>query len=90
MDITPEVVSVRALDDVRLEVGFGNGETREFDIRPYLEYPLFQPLKNPAEFRRARVAHGTVVWSDTIDPGPDTLYLRGKRVAGAAEPTASI
>ena len=76
--MTPDVIKVVASLDFFMKVEFATGEVRQFDMRPYLQYPAFAPLKQPGMFLRARVEHGTVVWSEDIDVSPDTLYLRGK------------
>lgn len=75
--MTPDVVQVKALRDFSLEAVFANGERRRFDMKPYLSYPAFSPLAETNCFLKARVANGTVVWTDEIDLSPDTLYLRG-------------
>lgn len=76
--MTPDVIKVQASPDYSLVAEFETGEQRCFDMRPYLEYPAFAPLKEPGFFMRAHVEHGTVVWSEDIDLSPDTLYLRGQ------------
>ncbi len=76
--MTPDVIKVQASPDYSLVAEFETGEQRRFDMRPYLEYPAFAPLKEPGFFMRAHVEHGTVVWSEDIDLSPDTLYLRGQ------------
>lgn len=76
--MTPDVVHVRPLPDFQLEADFATGERRLFDMRPYLGYPAFSPLADPALFMKAHVALGTVAWTDEIDLSPDTLYLRGQ------------
>jgi len=76
--MTPDVIKVLALPDYSIEAEFETGEVRRFDMRPYLDFPGFAPLKEPDLFMRAHVEHGTVVWSEEIDLSPDTLYLRGQ------------
>ena len=76
--MTPDVIKVEAAADFSLMAEFETGEVRCFDMRPYLEYPAFAPLKEPGLFMRAHVEHGTVVWNDDIDLSPDTLYLCGE------------
>jgi hypothetical protein len=76
--MTPDVIKVEAAADFSLMAEFETGEVRCFDMRPYLEYPAFAPLKEPGIFMRAHVEHGTVVWNDDIDLSPDTLYLCGE------------
>ena len=76
--MTPDVIKVLATPDYAILAEFETGEVRRFDMRPYLDFPAFAPLKEPALFMRAHVAHGTVVWTEEIDLSPDTLYLRGQ------------
>jgi hypothetical protein len=67
-----------AHDNHTLTLEFANGETRVFDLTPYLGYPVFEPLRNIGFFKLARAAHGTVVWPQEIDFDPDTLYLESR------------
>jgi hypothetical protein len=75
--MTPDVIKVKATPDYVIEAEFATGEMRRFDMRPYLEFPAFAALKEDGLFMRAHVAHGVVVWTESIDLSPDTLYLRG-------------
>jgi hypothetical protein len=54
---------------------FNDGDRRRMDVRPYLTYPVFARLREPAFFALAQVAHGTVSWPAGIDLDPDSLYL---------------
>lgn len=69
------VAKVAPENDFSLMLDFTNGERRRFDVRPYLEFGVFQRLKNPELFKQARVAFGTVCWPGELDISPDTLYL---------------
>jgi hypothetical protein len=69
-----EVSQVEIGAEYILLVTFKNGERRHFDMAPYLQYPVFQKLKNPAFFSLARVDYGTVTWPGDIDIAPETLY----------------
>jgi hypothetical protein len=75
----PYVKSVQSLDDYELALEFENGEQRIFDLKPYLETGVFKRLRNPAEFKTARVVAGSVEWNGEIDLSYDTLYLESKR-----------
>jgi hypothetical protein len=76
------VDSVEAVPDYGLLLTFNSGERRRFDMRPYLHYPVFRRLENPAYFLLARVDYETVVWPGDIDIAPETLYDRSTPLAG--------
>ena len=73
--MNPRVKQALPLEHFRLRLTFTNGEKRVFDVSPYLDYPAFKRLANPAFFSLGHADHGTVVWPDDIDLCPDTLYL---------------
>ena len=76
--MTPDVIQAQAMANYELVVAFADGQKRKFSMLPYLEYPAFSPLKDIGLFNQARVAHGTVIWTDEIDISPDTLYIAGE------------
>jgi hypothetical protein len=73
--MNPRVVAVAALADHWLALRFTNGEQRRLDVSPYLAYPVFEKLREPAFFALVRADHGTVSWPGTIDLDPDSVYL---------------
>jgi len=73
--MNPRVTKAECQPDHSILLTFNNGEKRRFDIRPYLDYPVFQPLRDVSYFLRGHVHHGTVVWPHEEDFCPDTLYL---------------
>jgi hypothetical protein len=75
-----QVTSVETLSDHGLLLTFSDGQRRRFDMRPYLGYPVFRRLENPAFFALARVDYGTVTWPGDIDIAPETLYGRSVAV----------
>lgn len=81
--MNPRITAVIAQDDHTLLLVFTNGETRRFDMAPYLAYPAFEPLRQISFFKLAHAGHGTVSWPKEIDFDPDTLYLEGKPVEQA-------
>ena len=82
--MNPVVTSVRALDDFELELSFGNGEIRRFDIKPYLDRGIFVRLRDPALFQAAQVVAGSVEWPTGLDLSYDTLYLGGRPIPAPA------
>ena len=82
--MNPHVKSVRALDDYELEVTFENGESRRFDVKPYLGRGIFVRLRDRRLFREPQVVAGSVEWPGGLDLSYDTLYLGGKPLAGSS------
>lgn len=78
--MTPDVTHVRSLPDYDLLVSFEDGEWRRFSVKPYLQFPAYQPLMEPTRFMAAHVLNGTVAWPGDIDISPDTIYITGVRV----------
>jgi hypothetical protein len=76
MNVLLDVIKVTTEANHMLILEFENGEKRQFDMLPYLEKKPFDRLKAAPLFRKAYVAHGTVVWPGDIDIAPDTLYSR--------------
>lgn len=60
--------------DYTLFLTFANGEKKVFDFKPKLDLKIYEPLKNPALFLRARSEAGGVVWNDDIDIAAEALY----------------
>jgi hypothetical protein len=81
-----QVRSVKPIPDFLLHLVFSNGEQRQFDMRPYLRYPVFRRLENPGFFSLARIDYGTVVWPGDIDIAPETLYDRSVPLDKAEAP----
>jgi len=77
-ELLPRVKSVVALSDYILLLTFQNGEKKEYDVKPLLQYPMYKNLEKV--FPAATVQFGTVVWPGNLDISPDTLYLKGKAV----------
>jgi len=77
------VTHVRPSADFQLELEFDTGETRIFDVRPYLEKGVFRKLQNLSLFSQAYVAFDTVCWPGDIDIAPETLYDRSSPICAA-------
>ncbi len=78
--MNPHVKSVRALEDYELEVSFDNGESRRFDVKPYLDRGIFVRLHDHDAFRAVRVVAGSVEWANGLDLSYDTLYVEGQPI----------
>ncbi len=82
------VIFVHPRDDFHLELKFSTGETRLFDMRPYLDKGVFRRLQDLALFNQAYVAYDTVCWPGNLDIAPETLYDRS--LAKDDQPEAGV
>ncbi len=68
------VKSVVPTKDYELILTFEYGERKKFDMKPYLEDPCNEPLRDLSFFLKAHVVYDTVGWSEDIDIAPEYLY----------------
>ena len=69
---------VETLGGFRVRLSLTDGTTREVDLGPYLNGPVFEPLRaDTALFQAVRVDPelGTIVWPNGADIDPDVLVL---------------
>jgi hypothetical protein len=57
-----------------------DGRVGLFDVSPYLESVVFQPLKNRKEFERVRNGRYFVAWECGADLSADTIEARWQPV----------
>jgi len=75
-----KVVTVKANEDFSLDLKFNDNTVRRFDARPYLDFGVFNELKDIGYFKQVRIAYGTVQWPHEQDFSPDTLYLESRPI----------
>lgn len=68
------VKNVIAQNDYTLLLTFITGEQKIFDMKPFLDYPIFRPLKNKGLFLQAHIEGPSVAWTEQIDMDPEELY----------------
>ena len=69
------IQKVTPLDDYILLLEFTDGAVREYDMKPFLDSPVYRPLQNKALFNQAKIVYDyTVGWNDEIDICPDCAY----------------
>ncbi len=66
----------------KLKVRFDNGESKVVDLRPHIDGPIIEPLKDLDFFKVFYVNHDidTIVWPNNADFSPDFLYEIGREV----------
>lgn len=77
----PAVISVSPGENYTIRVVFDNGEQGVLDMKPYLDFGVFQRLKDVALFKQARIAFDTVEWPSGADLDPEFVYekcLKGR------------
>jgi len=79
--MNPKVIKVQPEQGYMLNLWFANGEQRKFDMKPYLDYEVFQALKDREMFNSATTFLGSVTWSNDADLSYDTLYLDSRPLA---------
>ena len=76
MVFLPTVVQAEYRGDFRIHLVFNDGVEETVDFSPWLEGPVFEPLKEAGYFERFFLDGGTVAWPNGADIAPETLYER--------------
>ena len=65
----PKIKTVKTLEDKKLLVKFENEVEKIYDCHQLLHLAVFQPLKNDAFFKLAKVDSGGygISWNDEVD-----------------------
>jgi hypothetical protein len=80
MKFLPTVVHAEHRRGFRVHVCFNDGSENTIDFEPWLEGPMFEPLRDLTYFCRFFVDGGTVIWPNGADIAPETLYeVPGRR-----------
>lgn len=67
---------VETLGGFRVRLALTDGSSRDIDLGPYLNGPVFEAIRaDPAAFRAVHVDEelGTIVWPNGADIDPDVL-----------------
>ncbi len=73
-----EVKAASYVDRFRIRIRFNNDEQGIVDLADALWGPMFEPLKDPAVFRRFEVSNvlHTIKWENDADLAPEYLYQK--------------
>jgi hypothetical protein len=77
----PSVKKVVPNEDFTLALAFDNGEEGVLDLKPYLDFGVFQNLRDYESFRRVRVAFDTIEWDCGVDLDPEFVYAKCRMTA---------
>ncbi len=77
----PRAVAVACQPDYTLVVEFDDGGRGLLDMKPYLDFGVFNELREPSRFKSARVVTGgAIIWGDgSIDLHPAFVYEKCRK-----------
>lgn len=86
-DIQPNdaVSSVRYAGSQTFVITFSSGQSRLFDVTPFLNMPVYAPLRDESVLERVKVDHGALTWLEgSIDIAPETVIAHSYRYSQIA------
>lgn len=78
MTFLPSVIHAEYRGEYRIHLTFNDRTEGTIDFGPWLQGPIFEPLKDLEYFKRFFLDGGTVSWPNGADVAPETLYERAK------------
>ena len=83
----PKLESAEYVGGYRIHLRFADGRAGEVDLTDDLWGEVFEPLKDPAIFRRFRLDKelNTISWETGADLAPEYLYERAAQPAVVAD-----
>lgn len=67
-------------DNYLLNLTFENGEKRQFDMKPYLDFGIFQELKDLRLFKTVKISFDSIEWDNEADFDPEILYQKSLKI----------
>ena len=74
------IKKVKPQDNYLLHLTFENGEKRQFDMKPYLDFGIFQELKDLKLFKTVKASFDSVEWENEADLDPEMLYQKSVKI----------
>lgn len=71
----PRIIAIEPRGGFRVHFVFWDGAAKEIDLEPYLQGPVFEPLRqDPQLFAQMYLDGDTIAWPNGADIAPETLY----------------
>jgi len=70
----PSVIKVVPRDNYQVYVEFDNSECGILNMKPYLNFGIFNKIKDLNLFLNVRVSFDTIEWGNGIDLDPQFVY----------------
>jgi len=75
----PSVKKVIPSEDYTLAITFDNNESGILDMKPYLEFGIFQRIKGFNNFKNVHIAFDSIEWPTAgVDLDPEFIYQKCK------------
>jgi hypothetical protein len=74
------IKDVKPQDNYLLLLTFENGEKRQFDMKPYLDFGIFQELKDLRLFKTVKTSFDSIEWDNEADFDPEILYQKSQEI----------
>jgi len=74
------IKEVKPQDNYLLHLTFENGEKRLFDMKPFLDFGIFQELKDLRLFKTVRTSFDSIEWDNEADFDPEILYQKSLKI----------
>jgi hypothetical protein len=74
------VVKVVPDDKFSLMVEFDDGQKRNLDMKPYLNFGVFNRISDHEKFRKVHIAFDTVEWDCGVDLDPEFIRTKSTPV----------
>ena len=79
--ITPDILSVRALDNYLIEIIFDTEEIKIYDMKELIgKYKIYNKLKDKKYFKNVKPRGETIEWENGEDVCPEELYYNSKLI----------
>lgn len=75
--LRPTVTKVIPEKNYQLLLEFDNGESKLFDVKPYIKGTWFDKISNEVYFKAVRTNGFNIEWPDGQDICPDDIYFNG-------------
>ncbi len=77
------VTDVKVVGDYILDLTFNDGIRKRVNLKGELYGEIFEPLRDPGEFAKARLDGCTVAWPNGADFAPEYLYELASEIVPA-------
>jgi len=84
------IEQVEALNNYSLRIKTSDGNVGIFNIKPFLDYEAFRPLKELTEFRKVKNGGYFIEWECGADLSADTLEAKMKIIESTENPVLHL